>query len=113
MVSSSYSEAATEVLEILKHTKKEDVAKIPKKFIEFLESYSSKTYQFEFDHTKPLKELNLKPKTHAILGIIYLKYWANFDQQKSFRKKLYRNEILHNKKIREKYNPDNIFKNKK
>ncbi len=113
MVSQSYSEAATEVLEILKFTNKEDVAKIPKKFLEFLKSCSSKTYKIKFDCRKPISKLDLKPKTHAILGIIYLKYWATADEQKSFRKKLYLNELKHRKEQLEKYNPDNIFKKNK
>ena len=57
MVSVAYSEAAVEVLDILKHTRKEDVNKIPKKFIEFLENNKSKTYIANLDHTKTIKEM--------------------------------------------------------
>lgn len=49
MVSVAYSEAAVEVLDILKHTREEDVNKIPKKFIEFLENNKSKTYIADLD----------------------------------------------------------------
>ena len=74
MVSRAYSEAATEVLEILSNTRKEELKKIPKKFLKFLSENSSKTYMPDFDRSKPIKELNLKPKTEALLGIIYLNY---------------------------------------
>lgn len=112
MVSVAYSEAAVEVLDILEHTKKEDVNKIPKKFIEFLENNKSKTYISNLDHTKTIKEMNLKPKTQALLGLIYLKYWANEEEKIEFRKKAQVNEINYQKELNEKYNPDNLFKNK-
>ena len=85
MVSVAYSEAAVEVLDILKHTRKEDVNKIPKKFIEFLENNKSKTYIANLDHTKTILE---------------------------FRKKARENEVNYQKELNEKYNPDNLFKNK-
>ena len=112
MVSIAYSEAAVEVLDILEHTKKEDVNKIPKKFIEFLEKNKSKTYISNLDHTKTIKEMNLKPKTQALLGLIYLKYWANEEEKIEFRKKAQVNEFNYQKELNEKYNPDNLFKNK-
>lgn len=112
MVSVAYSEAAVEVLDILEHTKKEDVNKIPKKFIEFLENNKSKTYISNLDHTKTIKEMNLKPKTQALLGLIYLKYWANEEEKIEFRKKAQANESNYQKELNEKYNPDNLFKNK-
>lgn len=112
MVSVAYSEAAVEVLDILKHTRKEDVNKIPKKFIEFLENNKSKTYIANLDHTKAIKEMELKPKTQALLGLIYLKYWANEEEKLEFRKKARENEVNYQKELNEKYNPDNLFKNK-
>ena len=112
MVSVAYSEAAVEVLDILKHTRKEDVNKIPKKFIEFLENNKSKTYIANLDNTKTIKEMELKPKTQALLGLIYLKYWANEEEKLEFRKKARENEFNYQKELNEKYNPDNLFKNK-
>lgn len=106
-----YAEAITEVLTILEYTEKEMVDKIPKKFIAFLEENSSKTYKPNFDCTKPIKDLKLKPKTEAILGIIYLKYWANEDEKIAFRKRARRNEEECQRQLREKYNTDNLFKN--
>lgn len=113
MVSASYSEAATEVLAILDHTEIEAVEKIPKKFIEFLKENSSKTYKPDFDYSKKIKELELKPKTHALLGMIYLKYWANDEEKIAFTKRAKENEIKYQEELREKYNTENLFKNKK
>lgn len=108
----TYAEAATEVLEILNYTQKEYVEKIPKKFLKFLERNSSKTYKPKFDITKPIKELNLKPKTQALLGLIYLRYWADEEGKEKFNQKLNENERGYQKKLQEKYSVDNLFKNK-
>ena len=113
MISVSYSEAAVEVLDILKHTNEEDVNKIPKKFIEFLESNKSKTYIAKLDHTKTIKEMDLKPKTHALLGLIYFKYWANEEEKVDFKKRARENEIKYQEELREKYNTNNLFRNQK
>jgi len=68
------------------------VEKIPSKFIKFLEENSSKEYESNLDHTKNIKEMNLKPKTEAILGLIYLKYWADEDGKRKFEAKIKENE---------------------
>lgn len=88
MVSKELSEAATEVIEILKYTNKKDVNKIPKEFMSFLKENCSKTYKITDDYSKPFSEINLKPKTEALLGIIYLKYWADEEGKREFQKKL-------------------------
>ncbi len=111
MVRTSYTEAATEVLAILDNTDKEAVSKIPKKFIKFLKENSSKTYRPNFDKTKTIKELNLKPKTQALLGLIYWKCWANEQQKVEFTKRLKENEKKYQQELTEKYSTDNLFKN--
>lgn len=112
MVSTAYSEAVTEVLAILDNTEIEAVNKIPKKFIEFLTQNCSKTYEPNFDNSKSIKELNLKPKTQALLGLIYLKYWADEEGKEKFNKKIKAKEEKYQREIREKYNTDNLFKAK-
>ena len=112
MLDIRYSEAIVEVLDILKHTKIDDVKKIPKSFMEFLENNVSKTYISKLDHTKSIKEMNLKPETEAILGLIYIKYWANEESKLEFKNKMKQNELIYQKELREKYNVDNLFEKK-
>ena len=92
MLSKELSEAATEVIEILKYTNEKEVSKIPKQFMSFLRENCSKTYKITEDYSRPFSEINLKPKTEALLGIIYLKYWADEDGKIEFQKKLIKNE---------------------
>ena len=112
MTNIAYSEAASEVLAILDNTDIEAVNKIPKKFIEFLKQNSLKNYNPQFDKTKSISELGLKPKTQALLGLIYLKYWANEEDKEKFNKKIRNNEEKYQKELKEKYSTDNLFKNK-
>ena len=112
MVSVEYSEAVTETLDILKHTRKEDVDKIPSKFMDYLKENASKTYKPELDHTKKIKDMQLKRKTKAILAIIYKKFWCDSEKKKEFDNTLKNNEIEYQEELREKYNLDNLFKNK-
>ena len=66
-----YSEAAVEVLDILNHTNKEDVARIPQSFIKFLTNIASKSYKVKFNYEQPINGLNLKKQTKELLGFIY------------------------------------------
>lgn len=113
MVSVSYSEAVTEVLDILKHTKKEDVEKIPKSFMDFLEENKSKDYTPNLDHSKSLKDMGIKPKTAGLLGMIYVKYWANEEEKQEFMRKANENEQIYQEELRAKFNPNDIFKTEK
>ena len=113
MVSVSFSEAATEVLEILHNTREEDVKKIPNRFINYLEKNSSIEYKPKFDFTKSINELELKPMTKGLLGLIYLKYWSNEEQKKEFIKRITENEKKKQEIIRQKYDVNNLFKNRK
>lgn len=112
MVSVEYSEAITEVLDILNHMKKVDTDKISKKFKKFLVQNQSTSYHPQLDHTKAIKDMELKEKTKDILAIIYSNYWCNEDEKLAFEKLLQENEKKYQKELREKYNPNNIFKEK-
>lgn len=112
MVSVEYSEAITETLDILKHTRKEDVMKISPKFMEYLNNNASRTYKPDLDHSKKIKDMQLKRKTKAILAIIYKNFWCNDDERKEFNSTLKYNEIRYQAALREKYDPNNLFKKK-
>ena len=107
-----YSEAAVEVLEILEHTRKEDVDKISKKFLDFLKEHSSRTYKSNLDHTKTIQEMNLSSKTQALLGIIYIKYWADKQEKIKFLNECKEREDIYQEQLEEKYSVENLFARK-
>lgn len=107
-----YSEAAVEVLDILNHTNKEDVARIPQSFIKFLTNISSKSYKVKFNYEQPINGLNLKKQTKELLGFIYITWWCDKEEREKY-KKLIQESNIKNEEIKEKYNVNDIFKNKK
>lgn len=113
MLSIEYREAIVELLEILENSDEDIVKKIPKDLMEFWEKNKSKTYKPNLDHSKPLTEMELKPKTRALIGMIYLNYLCNDEEMVKTKRILISNEEKYQEKLREKYNPDDIFKMKK
>lgn len=112
MVSVDYSEAIVEVLDVLKNTNEEYINKISKKFIQFLEDNKSQTYKSNIDYNTSINELNLKPKAQALLGLIYLKYWATGVEKINFEEKIKANEKIYQEELKQKYDVNNLFKNK-
>lgn len=104
-------ESYTEVLTILNYMETEYQEKIPKKLIDFFERNSAKDYKFDIDLAIPLKEQKLKAKTLSLLAMLNLNYWCKSDEEKQELIKHYsENEKRYQEELREKYNPDNIFK---
>lgn len=59
----------------------------------------------------PLEKQNIQKDSLAILANIQYNYWCTTEQEKrDFIKELEQIDIDNEKRIREKYNPDNIFK---
>lgn len=113
MISEKYACAYKEVIEVLKYTKREDVNKIPKYRILLWKTNMKKDYDFKIDKSKPLEEQNLSSEARAIIANIFKKYWAtDYEKQRILEKEKYDLEQIEKEKY-EKYNPDNIFKNRK
>lgn len=112
MVSIEYRKSISEVLEILNHTRKEDVDKISPEFLDFLNNNALIEYEPHLDHSKRVKEMGLNDKTIAILSIIASKYWISTEDKENFEKQLNENERKYQEELHEKYNPDNIFNKK-
>ena len=107
-----YSEAAVEVLDILNHINKEQVAKIPKSFIKFLTNISSKSYKAKFNYEQPINGFNLRKQTKEILGFIYITWWCDKEENEKYKNIIHKNNMKR-EKIKEIYNVNDIFKNKK
>lgn len=109
-----YNEAFTEVNEIIKMMPDELVNKIPSKFREMLEDEKDKEYNPKIQ--EPLEECKLKNETIIILGLIYRDFLCSQDEKRRLQEKDAR-ELQEIQKaiedeIRQKYNPDDLFKKK-
>ena len=113
MIAENYACAYKEVIEVLKYTKREDVNKIPKSRILLWRINMNKDYDFKIDTTKALEEQNLSKEAKAIIANIFKKYWAtDYQKERIEAKEKYDIEQIEKEKY-QKYNPDDIFKNRK
>lgn len=111
MVTKEFAEASAEINEILKYMPKEEVEKIPSKLREFFKEVSSKDYVTNINPNMPLDKQQIKEKTKDIIALIYRNYWCSEEERKELDQKLIENDRKFEEELREKYNPDNIFKN--
>lgn len=112
MVDIEYANAYTEVLEILKYISVEDYNKIPKNKIELFQINANNDYHFTYIPEKTLNEQNVSKIAKGIIAILFRDYWAtDYQRARILEKENQDREELERQKG-EKYNPDNIFKNK-
>lgn len=107
-----YQRSLTELNSILNYMNVEYIKKLPTKFIDFITKNMDKDYIPNIDKNVPINQQELKKDTKILLSLIYRNYWCDSEtkqdllHQDLIDKKHFEQEML------EKYNPDNIFKNK-
>ena len=105
--------AYSEVYEILNLLEVEYVEKVPEKVRNFFEEERLKEYKPQIKVDTPLTEQNLQRETIVLLAILNLNYWCDSeDEKQEFFNELAENE-KEKKELEERYNSDNLFKNKK
>ena len=104
--------AISEVIAILNHTDKEIVEKIPEKFIKFLFENADKEYNPTIDFYNNNWDDTIEEDTKAILAIIYRDYIVLENERIELLKEEREEKIKNEQELREKYNPDDIFKRK-
>ena len=103
--------AYAEVDKILSFMEFQYVKKVPIKMRELFRNNGLKGYEPMIDKNIPLDQQKLQRKTLAILALLNLNYWCENQEEKQKLIKAYsENDQKREKEIREKYNPDNIFK---
>lgn len=108
-----YRKAFKEVLVILKYIPITEYEKIPVEIIENLKNKADNTYEFTLDFGKNLNEQNISEITKAMLENFYRDYWVtDVEKQKILEEEHTEREEIEEEK-RQKYNPDDIFKNQK
>ena len=108
----NYEEAYVEVLDIINHMNTKDIAKVSKKFINFLKNNASKEYMCKLDYSKKLKDMELRNETKGLLAIMYRDYWASEEEKQRIQRKFYTNNEKCQEELRKKYNTNELFKNR-
>lgn len=107
-------QAYSEVCTVLEYMPNEYIKKIPEKIIKLFQSEKLEDYQVNINKSNPLDKNYLSKKTMVLIAMLNYQYWC---PNKNVKNKLYKQYLSNNEKyeneIREKYNTDNLFKNKK
>lgn len=105
-----YKEAFAEVLEVIKNSNQRILEKIPKKFITFLNENKDNNYIVKIDFTDENWDDCIKQETQAILALIYRDYIVSQEERARLLTEEKEEQIRIENELREKYNPDNLFK---
>lgn len=108
-----YAKAYTELLEILKYVSKESLNKIPKEKLDMYNKNKDKNYTYKYDEQLEFEEQNILQLTRILIANLYIEYWAEEDEKNEIKQKDRKELEQIEKEKREKYNPDNLFNNKK
>lgn len=113
-ISESTRQAYTEIDNFIELLDENNKNKIPIDIREIFKQYKDNNYVKNIDVNIPIKEQNLKEETLALIALLNLQYWCDDETEKGKLKKIYaENEEKYQKDLREKYNPDDLFKNRK
>ena len=105
--------AYTEVDRILNLMDEQYQKKIPEKLRKLISESKLNDYDVIINPKIPLKEQRISRKALSILAVLNYNYWCVGESKKQkLIEKYIKNEKIKQEKLRELYNPDNLFNNK-
>lgn len=102
-----------EVEYILRKLDDEYINKIPQEVWDYINKNKDKNYVFEYDNDKILSEQNLDIDTISILTYINMEYLLEEKERRELLELLKKDDMVAEQQKKEKYNPEDLFKNKK
>lgn len=78
---SMYGKALREVYEVIDNMSVEDTKIISSAFLNKLYKAADWSYDFQYDKSKSFDEQKLSDDSKAILGIIYMRYFATIEEK--------------------------------
>lgn len=101
-----------ETYEIIQNSENKIIEKIPSNFLKFIEDNMDKNYnpKINFDDENWKNKIN--NDTKAILALIYRDYIVDTEKRNKLIQEEKAQREIYEQELREKYNPDEIFKNK-
>ena len=106
-------EIYSEVYSVLNILGKEYISKLPTEVYLKIEKEKSDDYNPKYNSIINLEKQNIKKESLSMIALFHLKYWCDSSEEKETLNQIFKNnEEIYQQKIREKYNPDNLFKDK-
>ena len=104
-------EIYSEVYSILNLLGESYIKKLPVSLFNMIKEEKRQDYNPKYDAEINLEQQSIKRETLSMIALFHLNYWCNSDEEKNELRTLFKtNEKKHQAEIREKYNPDNLFK---
>lgn len=104
-------EMYSEVYSILNLLGESYIKKLPISLFNMIKEEKRQDYNPKYDSKINLEQQNVKRETLSMIALFHLNYWCNSEDEKNKLKTLFKtNEEKYQAEIREKYNPDNLFK---
>ncbi len=108
-----YSKSYTELLEILKYFSKSDLIKIPKNLIKRYIKDMDTNYSFKYNPELDLEKQNVSKLTQILIANLYIKYFADENEQENIKNKDLEELSQIEKNYQEQYNVETIFNKRK
>ncbi len=112
MTNQIYKITLSEVSTILRYLDKSLVDRIPQRIRDNIELNKSNDYIYNYDPQKGIAKQKMLRTTELYLAKLYLDYISTESETQEVIKSMKENEKVHQKKIRELYNPDDLFNSK-
>ena len=109
----NYEEAYAEVIEVLNYIPMNEYKKIPKKYIVFMEENCSENSSFIYNIALPFEKQNISDTAKNILGMIFRLFVIEQSKKNELNNKEQEKKKQEELEKYIKYNPDNLFKDKK
>ena len=89
----------------------EYINKLPNDLINLIIKKRDISYNPQYVDDMPLNKQNIKKETISLIALLHLNYWCEGEEEKNqIEYLLKKNEEEYQNKLRDKYNPDNLFK---
>lgn len=108
-----YSKSYTELIEILKYFSKSDLMKIPKNVLTRYIRDKDNNYNFSYNPDLDIDEQSVSKLTQILLANLYIKYFADENEQEYIKNKDKEELSLIEKQKQEEYNIETIFNKRK
>ncbi len=112
MMTMEYKQSLTELNIILNYMDIELIKKIPTKLITFIGQNMDTSYTPNINQDTPINEQQLKKETKVLLSLIYRDYLVDNEKKKVLIEQDLLEKQKNEEKLKEKYNPNNLFENK-
>ena len=90
------------------------ISKLPNKLFNLIKSERLETYNPQYNLDLPLEEQNVREETIDVIALLYFNYWCDSEEEKKELSRIWEeNEEKYQKQLNEKYNINNLFKDKK